>query len=110
MLAQRMTELLTLLWSKSREYASRESACTLKLLLKILVLQIVEALVIVACTRAYVKGGYAQTAIYEVAFIAQWFWQRNLGFESEARSWLKAFPVYAVGAVVGAWLGLWLTR
>jgi len=82
----------------------------MKLLVKIAALEFTTAVVIVAATRAVASGSYTKTGFYEVIFVAQWFWSRNLGFQDESRSWKTAFPAYAIGAVLGAWFGLWISK
>ena len=74
-------------------------------------LDFVSALIIVAATRAYVKGSYRQTAIWEIVFVTQWFKQRNIGIEDEAaRNWRFGYPAYLLGSVLGTLAGLWISQ
>jgi len=83
----------------------------MKLFVKIVLLELVGSLAIVACTRAYVLGLYGWTSATEIAFCAQWFWSRNISFdEAKARSWWFGFPAHTIGAVAGSLLGLWLSK
>ena len=83
----------------------------MRLFLKIVLLEFVGSLVIVACTRAYVLGLYGWTAATEVAFVVQWFWSRNIAFDDvQSRSWRFGFPAHCIGAVTGSLLGLWLSK
>jgi hypothetical protein len=77
---------------------------------KIAALEFTTALVIVAATRAYAQGSYLRTGLWELVFVVQWFAGMQFMFDKRARSWRFGFPAYAVGAVLGALAGLWLTK
>ena len=80
-----------------------------KTFLTIAGLDFLNAVIIVACTLAYVKHNYKQTVIWEVIFVTQWFKQRNLSFDDAAtRSWKFGYPAYLLGSVFGTVVGLWL--
>lgn len=81
-----------------------------KLFVKIAALDFINAVIIVAATRAYVVKSYAWTGILEVVFITQWFKSRNISFDdAESRKWSFGYPAYLIGSVTGTLLGLWLS-
>lgn len=77
---------------------------------KIAILEFTTALVIVASTRAYAEGSYWKTNLWEFLFVVQWFAGMQFMFDKRARSWRYGFPAYAIGACLGATVGLWITR
>jgi len=80
------------------------------LFLKIAALDFLNAVIIVAATRAYVVKSYAWTGILEVVFVTQWFKQRNISFDdTESRKWSFGYPAYLAGSVLGTLFGLWLS-
>jgi hypothetical protein len=82
----------------------------MKLFLKIAGLDFLNAVLIVACTRAYVVKSYTWTGLLEVVFVTQWFCQRNLAFDDvKARKWSFGYPAYMLGSVLGTLAGLWLS-
>jgi len=81
------------------------------LAIKIIALEFSSAVVIVLATRAIARNSYSLVAATEFLFVAQWFAARNLSFDDPAsRSWRTGFPAYAIGAIVGSLLGLWLSN
>lgn len=82
-----------------------------KLFLKIVFATLIEAFVICAATRAFVLGSYSLVALTEVAFITQWFYARNISFDDpESRSWKYGYPAYVIGSVLGAMIGLFISK
>ena len=82
----------------------------IKLFVKIAALDFINAVIIVAATRAYVVKSYAWTGVLEVVFVTQWFKSRNFSFdEVESRKWSFGYPAYLLGSVAGTLFGLWLS-
>lgn len=81
-----------------------------RLFVKIAGLDFLNAVIIVAATRAYVVKSYAWTGVLEVVFITQWFKSRNISFDDVAsRKWSFGYPAYLLGSVLGTLAGLWLS-
>lgn len=81
-----------------------------KQFLKIAALDFLNAVIIVAATRAYVVKSYAWTGVLEVVFITQWFKSRNISFDdAKSRQWNFGYPAYLLGSVLGTLAGLWLS-
>jgi hypothetical protein len=80
------------------------------LFLKIAALDFLNAVLVVAATRAYVMKSYTWTGVIEVVFVTQWFKSRNISFDDvESRKWSFGYPAYLLGSVTGTLVGLWLS-
>jgi hypothetical protein len=79
----------------------------MRLFIKLALCEFLEALIIVACTRAWVVKSYGWTAVLEVAFMTEMFYSKKMTFDEEkARSWKFGYPAQVLGALAGTLLGL----
>ncbi len=81
------------------------------LFIQLAVLEFISTVLIVACTRAYVKADYGWTFVTEALWLTQWFAAQKLMIEdSRSRSWKYGYWAFQIGTLSGAMVAIWLTK
>jgi len=76
-------------------------------LLEILIRGVLQVAPVAAGTVCISRGRYGPAAC--TSFVISFMWWLNAGTSSGYQSW-EAAAVYACGASLGAWLGMWGSR